>query len=394
VANQTTQGVIARAEDDTSFHVFQGRQSAWKSTTVLFGNFFLGLQGYGAWNFTGHGIPKGADILAATMTLTANTTSGPLSAPGQLQSSARGSDNRWDGPLDGSRVVTGWNSQAWADFDTRVRDTSPADVIDTHGAAASGLQWGQKWVDASIPSFAPNVRYQRIAQRLQAPSNFTLGSVVLKLGRLGTPTGNLFVDILANVPATNQPDDSTVLATSDAVLASSIAAVAGDVTFTFSGGDQIALTSGTVFHAVLRNEYAPSSTDFVFWNWSSQFFGGPYTLGEGWIYGDGVGCDDNNFPGNADVSVFRSGPRDTNLDVPWTIPAFVAGLTYTTPDISGIVQDQVSSPLYADGGAIGVDLITLAAPNNRRVRAFSHPLGGSAVLDVTWRPRQNRARLF
>lgn len=400
MANQTTQGIIARLEDDTSFHVFQGRNLLWKTDNVIFGNFFLGLQSYGGWNFTGHVIPKGAEILAATVTFTANTTSGPLSGTGTLQSAFRTIDNRWAG--DANRVRTGWSRQAWADFDTRVRDTSPADVIDSHGATPAPVLWAAKWTDPAVPSIAPSVRYQRISQSLDAPSTFTLGEVVLPLFRTTLPpTGNLFVDILANDPTgpnpqePDSPDDLTVLATSDAVLASSLPpTTTADVTFAFSGLDQIVIASGTKFHVVLRVEYPPSGTTFVAWAHSSMFFGAPVIGGQGWLYGDGIGLDDQNYPGLVDVAFNRNGPHDSSIDVPWTVPAFVAGVQYTTPDIAAIVRDQVSNPQYVDGGPIGLDFIAVGFPNNRRVRAFGNPLGGLPTLDVTWRPRANRARLF
>lgn len=398
MASQTTQGIIARLEDDANYHVFQDRNTQWINDNVIFGNFFLGLQAYGGWNFTGHAVPKGADILAASVTFTAHNTSTAATGDATLQSSFRGLDNRYAGGAD--RIRTGWSRQQWADFDTRVRNTVAADVIDSHGATASNLLWVPKWLQAGILPIAPSVRYQRISQSLDAPSTFTLGEVVLKLFRNGAPTGDLYVDILANdsagpnVAEPNGPDDGTVLATSDPVLASGIPTGPGDQTFTFSGLDQITIAAGTKFHVVLRVEYPPSATAFVAWAHSSTFFGGPVLNNAGWIYGDGVGLDDQNYPGYVDIVFNRSFPRDTNLDVPWTVPAFVAGVQYTTPDITAIVRDQVAHPLYVDGGPIGLDLITVGFSNNRRVRAFGNALGGTPTLDVVWRPRPNRARVF
>lgn len=76
-----------------------------------------------------------------------------------------------------------------------------------------------------------------------------LGSVQAWLSKSGSPTGNAVAKVYAitGTPGTSGVPTGAALATSDNVDVSTISTSFGFVTFTFSGGAQISLSSGTYY---------------------------------------------------------------------------------------------------------------------------------------------------
>lgn len=84
-------------------------------------------------------------------------------------------------------------------------------------------------------------------QVFYASANYTLTSASFYMQKNGSPTSNVYARIYAitGTPGSTAVPTGSVLATSDAVDASTISASLALNTFTFSGANQIALSSGT-----------------------------------------------------------------------------------------------------------------------------------------------------
>jgi|GEM_PF-4584000 len=76
----------------------------------------------------------------------------------------------------------------------------------------------------------------------------------------------------------------------------------------------------------------------------------------------------------------------TTASVTWTInAAWSTGSTYTSPDLSAVIQEIVSRPGWVSGGAITLLLVFVSATGDRRVRAIEYSGGASkAELDADW----------
>lgn len=92
-----------------------------------------------------------------------------------------------------------------------------------------------------------------------------LNSVSFKIGRRGSPEGQIFARIYAETHATAFGTDSlptgTALAVSDAKNTESFSSNLEYVTFTFSGGNKILLSNGTNYVVTLEWAGSPTSSD-------------------------------------------------------------------------------------------------------------------------------------
>lgn len=87
-----------------------------------------------------------------------------------------------------------------------------------------------------------------------------LTSAVFRLARILTPAGNVTAKLYAHsgTYGTDSVSTGSALATSDAIAASSLPTSNADVTFTFSGANQYAMTAGTKY--IITVEYNTSNT--------------------------------------------------------------------------------------------------------------------------------------
>lgn len=149
-----------------------------------------------------------------------------------------------------------------------------------------------------------------LAQGVRFRNNTVLGHIELKLQRVGTPTGEVWVEIRqADLSMAEPLEDSIDVSTRIDVTTISNAAGGEWVTFEFdrdAPGDVIGspiLNQGTTYFIVLRGNYSYSGTDLIQWRVSSAS-----------IYDDGTGYSQNSGSKawtdlTADLAV-----RNTNTD--------------------------------------------------------------------------------
>ncbi len=368
-----TQGIVANAGDDGWSHPFQGRNLQFVQTNMLGGNFFLGLIGNPHVIFSNHNIPRRARIVSATIEFTSVNTQ-----IGACQATIFPINNRRY-VLDDPNSVNAWQDELWGDFFVQLYDTGATLFVDTQPAARNSL-WDLKRQDP--PALKQR---QQLGQRLTTATTFTLGEARFELRRVGTPAGNLYVEIYATQTGPTGAAfqiPGTLLARSDAVLAASASTTYADLAFSFSGANQISLQAGVEYVAVIRAEYpANPFNNFIELSHYNAFF----NAGQALHFGDGVGHDWINSPLVADMFVHNFQSGDNLPAVAWNpVPAMATGAKYTTPDISAVVQKVVNAADYPDGGKIGVVLSFTGSAGNRRLATEPNTIYDSAVLDVTY----------
>ena len=103
-------------------------------------------------------------------------------------------------------------------------------------------------------------------------------------------------------------------------------------------------------------------------------------------FGEGLGLDSQHYP-------MAQMPLDLSTvagSVSWITPAFVENATFTTPDLSALVQGYIDSVAYSEGDPFLVRLERLgtAQKHNRGFKSFDSPdTPGTAqlvTLDVEW----------
>lgn len=134
--------------------------------------------------------------------------------------------------------------------------TAPTHIAVATGAAAS-YDDSNVDTDKTLKSTGAD---SRLAQGFQLSSSYTVNAVYLRLKRIGTSPGNLYVDICAD----SSGDPSTVLATSDPVTINGLGTTEAWVRFSFS--TTVALSASTQYHIVLRSTgytYSAATTEVV-----------------------------------------------------------------------------------------------------------------------------------
>jgi len=382
MATILTNGIIARAEADTWAHAFQSPNiTPYQDPSLIMGNFFIGLQSTIFWKFTGHGIPRGAQIESALIDMDAAFTSGVGTKASRFTISDM-SGHRSEALLDNT-FGPAWRAMLWGRFKVILRNSPSSIITDTLPSIATNGAWAIRWQNNS----AGGVMNDQMAQRITlGASPGVLGSAQLQLNRVGAPAGNMQVQIAAVTTVNGLTVPGSILASSNTITASSIPLTPGLVTFNFSGANQISLPANTDVFLILRSTlpYNVDGTNFINWHQQRAFFG----AGGGRHYGTGVDFDFQNFPGAADVYQVQS-VEGLTPTVPWDTPPFTAGNTYQSPDLTALVQHAVSRPTYNDGGPIVVSWIPTNTNNlNRRIASFNHPTLNSAELVVTYRQRR------
>jgi len=372
----------------TWHHVFQGQNAAWLfEQREISGNFFLGLQGQTSNVFQAN-IPRGAIIENAFMTVNAFSTNATpyttfLNAP-----------DRDDGSflrrplINPTLPFQGWRLEQWGNGAVHVRDTGLATIVDTIGGAITG-GWQMRQLDAVGNGPLGSTWRDRLAQGFTPPVNATLGQIDLTMQRFNNPIGNLRVEIMNGVSdgGVIVPDE-TVIATSDLVSLTTIPTTPGVVAVPFSGADQIALTGGTEYFAVIRPDvYAANNIDNVALRYRNAFL----TTGRLFHYGTDQDSVWQNFPGIVDLNqAMVVAPQVLGTPVTWNVQNFVAGFNYNTPDISPVIQAQVNAESYKGSDeSVIVTTSGNAGAANRVWCSSSHATPSRRpTLTVTWRRRR------
>jgi len=372
-------------------HVFAGLNNTWLSfdTRQILGNFFIGLQGQ-TMNCWDAQIPRGSTILSATMEVTAYQNSAVPAFTGQITAPKRSADNHRLLPmqLPFSEFI-GWRTSFWSNTDIDLNDSVGGDIIETSGGVNNRF-WQIKQLlrgDNTVPT------RELLAQIFTMPTSASniIGSATLQMARVGTPAGScrILVQGITLNRGVQEPDGITI-ATSDDILQSAIPAApstGSPISFMFTGGDQIALTVGTDYALVFDSDNTIiNNADYVTISHQDQFF----VFGRQMHFGGGLGNDWQNYPGTVDANFWHT--NDLNFiisDIPWVMPRFFTGLTYTSPDITELIQAQIDDSGYVKDAGVIVG-INRGAPtaNNRVWGSNQHATLPGPILRVTYRPRR------
>lgn len=276
------------------------------------------------------------------------------------------------------------NGTQHGDFRVTVFDSGPTILTDSHIGTGNNFLW-------ELRRYASPARYELLGQSMEIEAAGTLDTIDVIMEGIGAPVGNIWLEIY-DLDGSGHPD--TLLATSGLVNVATIGAMAAH-TFVFSGGDQYVFSLAEQFAVVARGDWALNGTDYV--NLQYKLPGatqGGYTLGNAMTWGNGAGFDDQNYPTNLEVIVLPS--AHPSLFVFWTTPPFTAGVEYTTPDLSELVQAYVNSAAYSEGDpfAVNVSRLTAAQENIRNFKGFDHAdtpgVSSQITLEIEWRERAVR----
>lgn len=378
VAPQLAVGNTVQAIDDTSFSAFQSIQAP-TATTLICGNFFLGLQGYIAIRVgMGEllGLARGGKIETgltnAALTLRA---AGAWTAGGTIEVNCMLDDSPRGGPVDERLAwkptagfgLNKWRSDGWGVFDQRLEDTGGSPFVD------NGL--------GNVSSFAflpvAGLR-ERMAGRFVVPAgpSWSVARAICRMRRFGTPTGSMEVaiqgDQTKSPSGTGMEPDGVDLGVSAAVLNStfSTAAAGADATFAFS--PDVVLPPGT-YWTVMRPSvpYVPDFTNFVSWMQKRQFLG----IGGAHFHtalSVSSRFDNGNYPGHVDVH-FDTLAKEAGTPIIWNPIARSSGQTISTPDLSPLVQEVILNSGHETADALCFTLRTDGETRTYRFAAQGHP---------------------
>ena len=339
-------------------HVFQGNNLSFSAFDLrqIQGNFFMGLQGQVV-NMFDTQIPAGATIDSATMDVIANINSGAGIHTSTINSPRRSVGSQLLDPFQTPfETHTGWRNDRWSNQEIAVVSTTFTFIAQPIGFAVGNTSWEMNLL--AVPGSTIANR-DLMGQKITAGSaNTTVNFISYQMRRFGNPAGNIICHIqgLTTDREADIPDGVDIAGgTSTPVAASTLSNTAlSGIIFFFPANPT--LVFGQEYFLVIEVEYATSAVDFIRIGHLNQF------LQDGllWHFGEGQANDWQNAPGDVDADQWHSGagivPGGFDLvaaDTDWDMPQFFTGVTYSTPDITALVQAQIDDPGYtADAGII------------------------------------------
>jgi hypothetical protein len=225
-----------------------------------------GLLSLGYWTFTCPDLPPNAKVTNAFIKFTAQANNSGFPYIAGIGCLAR--DGKWNKPSH-----TGWVRLGWNDFRMEVYDTGSTKKVETVTAGVLEGIWSLRPAGEAREELAQTWRNN-------SGSSFTLGSMKLHLRKVGSPTENVSLKVYrATWNGDFNPAWPDPLAASDSVDVSTVpGGTGGDVTFDFSGDDQITIyTPYAQYITVLVGDYAKSSSNYIGWNFDANAgYGGGY----------------------------------------------------------------------------------------------------------------------
>lgn len=167
------------------------------------------------------------------------------------------------------------------------------------------------------------------AQSFQLVLEWTVSTLELFLSKIGSPTDNLFVDIVSTL-------GGSVIATSNTVSAAGLSSTAAWIAFTFSSPPS--LSAGTTYYIVLRRSGARDLSNQALWEAKAS---NPYAAGSHFIKASGA---------------WGSAQTD---DLTFRIPAIV------NPTVQGVSVGKITNAigvLYNDNGTVKYHKLQLTVP--------------------------------
>jgi hypothetical protein len=387
--------VIIAVEEADNFwstwqHVFQGPNQTWLNNNerMTIGNFFIGLQAQTANSWDAQ-IPPNSDITAATMEYTPfNTNLNPLPFSATMNTPDRfGADAQGQDPLHlPFTPFEGWRRDAWSNQEIAVVSTTFTFMAQPIGFDVGNREWALRFatvVGGSLP------QSDQLAQLITpVAGNTEVLFISYQMRRFNNPTGNVICHIQGVTidRGVNIPDGVDITnGTSIPIAASTLALVPlplSGIIFRFTTNPT--LVAGQDYFLVITVEYAADFTNFISVGHLNEFL----SNGQLYHFGDGLGHDYQNYPGNVDLDFAISNNLVTpyaSADVLWPINTQVLGVAETSPDISALIQDQVSAPGYSIDSGIIINLSRVTDPNQGRfISANAHLTLPGAILRVTY----------
>jgi hypothetical protein len=340
-------------------HVFQGSNISFSAFDLrqIQGNFFMGLQGQTV-NMFDTQIPPGSLVDAATMDVIANINSGAALHTSTINAPRRSVGSQLLDPFQTPfEPFEGWRQDRWSNQEIAVVSTTFTFIAQPIGFAVGNTFWQMRFL--VVPG-ATLANRENMGQRITVlPSgNNAVSFISYQMRRFGNPTGNIICHIqgLTTDREATIPDGIDIAGgTSTPVAASTLSNTALSGVIFFFPANPVLVTAQEYF-LVLEVEYPNSVVDFITVGHLNQF------LQDGLLmhFGEGLGNDWQNAPGDVDADQWHSGagvvPGGFALvaaDTNWDVPQFLTGVTYSTPDITALVQAQIDDPGYtADAGII------------------------------------------
>jgi hypothetical protein len=204
--------------------------------------------------------------------------------------------------------------------------------------------------------------------------------------RFGSPTGDIICRIqgITTDRGVTIPDGIDIAGGVSTPVAASTLSTTGLSGVIFFFPSNPTLVFGQDYFLVLEVQY-PTGLDRIIVGHLNTF------LSDGQLYhfGEGLGNDWQNGPGAVDANQWHTlGSPSVAPDTDWDIPPFVLGDTFSTPDITALVQAQIDDPGYtADAGIIIAVARTQTDPLLNRIwrSNFFTGLADGPVLNVTFR---------
>jgi hypothetical protein len=386
--------IIAVEEPDNYWstwqHVFQGPNQTWLNNNqrMTVGNFFIGLQAQTANSWDAQ-IPPNSSITAATMEYTPfNTNLNPLPFSVTMNTPDRfGLDVQAQDPLHlPFTPFEGWRRDNWSNQEIAVVSTTFTFIAQPIGFDVGNREWAVRF--ATVPA-ATLAQSDQLAQRITpVVGNTTVSFISYQMRRFGNPTGNITchiqgvtIDRGVNIPDGVDITNGTSIPIAASTLVQNPGALSG-VIFRFTTNPT--LVAGQDYFLVITVEYAADFANFITIGHLNQFL----TDGQLFHYGEGLGHDFQNFPGNIDLDFAISNEiiyPFASADVDWPIDTQTVGVTETSPDITDLIQDQVSASGYTIDSGIIINLSRVSDTNQQRfISANAHATQPGAILRVTY----------
>jgi hypothetical protein len=370
-------------------HVFQGKNLTFitppfQLARQIQGNFFIGLQAQPV-NMFNTQIPPGATIEAATMDVTAFANSAAGTHTAKINAPKRSDGSQLLDPYQTPFIpFTGWRRDMWSNQELAVVSTTFTFIAQPIGFAVGNANWEMNTFTVLGGSGANR---ENLAQKITAGSaNTTVSFISYQMQRFGNPTGDIICRIqgITTDRGVTIPDGIDIAGGVSTPVAASTLSNTGLSGVIFFYPSNPTLVFGQDYFLVLEVQY-PTGLDRIIVGHLNTF------LSDGQLYhfGEGLGNDWQNGPGSVDANQWHTvGSPRVAVDTDWDIPPFLIGVTYSTPDITALVQAQIDDPGYtADAGIIiSVDRVQTDPLLNRIWRSnFFTGLTDGPVLNVTFR---------
>jgi len=375
-------------------HVFQGKNLTFipppfQLPRQIQGNFFIGLQAQTV-NMFDTQIPPGATVDVATMDVIANSNSAVGTHTAKINAPERSFGSQLLDPYQTPFIpFTGWRRDFWSNQEIAVVSTTFTFIAQPIGFDVGNADWE---MNAFTVLGGTGANRENMAQKITVldSGNNTVNFISYQMQRIGDPSGNIICHIQGittdrgvTIPdgvditdGTSTPVDATTLSTT---------ALSG-VIFFFPGNPT--LVTAQDYFLVLEVEYPTSVVDHIRVAHLNEFL----SNGQLYHFGEGLGNDWQNGPGSVDANQWHTvGSPRVAPDTDWDMPPFVAGVTYSTPDITALVQAQIDDPGYTpDAGIIiAVDRVQTDPLINRIWRSnFFAGLVDGPVLNISYFERR------